>query len=82
MDLHAHNKLDPLGDPEVDDIENLKLPDSGDLTFTENAVIPVGNGPSAVVSGDCRSTTVIVAARTVAISAAETAITSERMAAS
>lgn len=28
------NKLDPLGDPEVDDIENLKLPDSGDLTFT------------------------------------------------
>ncbi|MEM1353535.1 MAG: trigger factor [Planctomycetota bacterium] len=28
------NGLDPLGDPEVDDIENLKLPDSGDLTFT------------------------------------------------
>lgn len=28
------NKLDPLGDPEVDGIEDIKLPDSGDLTFT------------------------------------------------
>jgi trigger factor len=28
------NKLDPLSDPQVDDAENLELPESGDLTFT------------------------------------------------
>ena len=28
------NELDPLSDPQVDDAENLELPESGDLTFT------------------------------------------------
>jgi trigger factor len=28
------NDLDPLSDPQVDDAENLKLPETGDLTFT------------------------------------------------
>jgi trigger factor len=28
------NDLDPLSDPQVDDAENLELPESGDLTFT------------------------------------------------
>ena len=28
------NSLDPLSDPEVEDVENLELPESGDLTFT------------------------------------------------
>jgi len=28
------NGLDPLSDPQIDDAENLKLPESGDLTFT------------------------------------------------
>ena len=28
------NELDPLSDPQVDDAENLELPETGDLTFT------------------------------------------------